>query len=71
MATYTTDKIEFGGNIYILQDSGALPLTGGSVTGPVNFGDSVTMEEASVGDLLITGNVSSTNLGVIPQSNKD
>lgn len=61
MATYTTDKIEFGGNIYKLQDSDALPLTGGSVTGPVNFGDSVTMEEASVGDLLITGNASSTN----------
>ncbi len=61
MATYTTDKIEFGGNIYKLQDSDALPLTGGNVTGPVNFGDSVTMEEASIGDLLITGNVSSTN----------
>ena len=61
MATYTTDKIEFGGNIYKLQDSDALPLTGGSVTGPVNFGDSVTMEEASVGDLIITGNASSTN----------
>ena len=61
MATYTTDKIEFGGNIYILQDSGALPLTGGSVTGPVNFGDSVTMEEASVGDIVITGNASATN----------
>ena len=61
MATYTTDKIEFGGNIYKLQDSDALPLAGGSVTGPVNFGDSVTMEEASVGDLLITGNASATN----------
>lgn len=61
MATYTTDKIEFGGNIYKLQDSDALPLAGGNVTGPVNFGDSVTMEEASVGDLIITGNASSTN----------
>lgn len=61
MATYTTDKIEFGGNVYKLQDSDALPLAGGNVTGPVNFGDSVTMEEASVGDLLITGNASSTN----------
>jgi len=61
MATYITDKIEYGGNIYKLQDSDALPLSGGNVTGPVNFGDSVSMEEASVGDLIITGNASSTN----------
>lgn len=61
MATYTTDKIEFGGNVYKLQDSDALPLAGGNVTGPVNFGDSVTMEEASVGDIVITGNASATN----------
>ena len=61
MATYTTDKIEFGGNVYKLQDSDALPLAGGNVTGPVNFGDSVTMEDASIGDIVITGNASSTN----------
>lgn len=61
MATYITDKIEFGENVYKLQDSDALPLAGGNITGPVSFGDSVTMEEASVGDIVITGHASVTN----------
>lgn len=61
MATYTTDKIEYGGNVYKLQDSDALPLAGGNVTGPVNFGDSVTIDEASIGDVVITGSASVTN----------
>lgn len=61
MATYITDKIEFNNNVYKLQDSDALPLAGGNVTGPVNFGNTVTMEQVSVGDLVITGNASSTN----------
>ena len=61
MATYTFDKIEYGGNIYVVQDSGALQLTGGQVTGPVTFGDSITVDEATLGDLVVNGNASFTN----------
>ena len=56
MATYTIDKIQYNnGDTYLLQDSGALQLTGGSITGPVNFGDSVTMNEATLSELTISG----------------
>ena len=61
MATYTIDKIEYNGDTYKLQDSGGLQLIGGNVTGPVNFGDSVTIDEANIGDLVVTGNGSFTN----------
>jgi len=61
MATYTMDKFTYGGNTYVLQDSGALQLTGGNVTGPVNFGDSVTMDDLTTGQLIVTGNASFTN----------
>ena len=61
MATYTFDKIEYGGNIYVVSDSGALQLTGGQVTGPVTFGDSITVDEATLGDLVVNGNASFTN----------
>lgn len=61
MATYTVNKINYNSNKYILQDSGALQLTGGSVTGPVTFGDSVTMDEATVGDIVVNGSASFTN----------
>lgn len=61
MATYTFDKIEYGGNIYVVNDSGALQLTGGQVTGPVTFGDSITVDEATLGDLVVNGNASFTN----------
>ena len=32
-----------------------LPLTGGQVTGPVSFGDSISIDEATVGDLVVNG----------------
>ena len=38
-----------------------LPLTGGTVTGPVTFGDSVSIDDLSVGTLSITGNATFTN----------
>lgn len=46
------------GTTYNIKDDNALPLTGGSVTGPVSFGDSVSMDEATVGDLVVNGNSS-------------
>ena len=38
-----------------------LPLTGGNVTGPVNFGDSVSIDDLTAGTLIVTGNSSFTN----------
>ena len=61
MATHTFDKIEYGGNTYVVSDSGALQLTGGQVTGPVTFGDSVSIDEATIGDLVVNGSASFTN----------
>ena len=49
------------GTTYDIKDNNALPLTGGSVTGPVSFGDSVSMDEATVGDLVVNGGASFTN----------
>lgn len=49
------------GTTYTIKDNNALPLTGGSVTGPVSFGDSVTIDEATIGDLVVNGSASFTN----------
>ena len=49
------------GTTYDIKDENALPLTGGSVTGPVSFGDSVSIDEATVGDLVVNGSASFTN----------
>lgn len=38
-----------------------LPLTGGNITGEVSFGDSVTADELTVGDLVVNGAASFTN----------
>ena len=38
-----------------------LPLTGGSITGPVDFGDSVSIDDLTAGTLVVTGNSSFTN----------
>lgn len=40
---------------------GYLPLTGGNVTGQVTFGDSVSADELTVGDLVVTGAASFAN----------
>ena len=40
---------------------GYLPLTGGNVTGPVNFGDSVSIDDLTTGDLVVNGDASFTN----------
>ena len=61
MATYTFNKIDYGGNTYVVSDSGALQLTGGQVTGPVTFGDSISVDEATLGDLVVNGSASFTN----------
>ena len=61
MATYTVDKIEYSSNVYVLQDSGALQLTGGQVTGPVTFGDTITVDNATISSLVVNGNASFTN----------
>lgn len=61
MATYTVDKFEFGSNTYIISDSGALQLTGGTVTGPVSFRDSISVDDATLGNLVVNGSASFTN----------
>lgn len=61
MATYTVDKIEYSSNVYVLQDSGALQLTGGQVTGPVTFGDTIIVDNATINSLVVNGNASFTN----------
>ena len=46
---------------YTLKDNGALQLTGGKVTGPVTFGDSVSIDDATIGNLVVNGSASFTN----------
>ena len=60
MANLSAIKLP-NGTTYSLKDNGALQLTGGQVTGPVSFGDSVTMDEVTTGDLVVNGSASFTN----------
>jgi hypothetical protein len=62
MATYNINKIKLpNGNVCVLKDTGALQLTGGTVTGAVTFGSSVAADELTAGDLVVNGNGSFTN----------
>lgn len=47
--------------IKIYTSSTYLSLTGGNVTGPVSFGDSVSIDDLNAGTLVVTGNSSFTN----------
>ena len=49
------------GTTYTLKDDGALQLTGGNVTGPVSFGDSVSIDSATIGNLVVNGGASFVN----------
>lgn len=60
MANLSAIKLP-NGTTYNLKDNGALQLTGGQVTGPVTFGDSVSIDEATIGDLVVNGSASFTN----------
>jgi len=60
MANLSAIKLP-NGTTYSLKDSGALQLTGGQVTGPVSFGDSVNIDDATVGSLVVNGGASFTN----------
>ena len=49
------------GTTYTLKDEGALQLTGGNVTGPVSFGDSVSIDDLNAGQLVVSGSASVAN----------
>ena len=60
MANISAIKLP-NGTTYDIKDNGALQLTGGQVTGPVTFGDAITVDEATIGDLVVNGSASFTN----------
>lgn len=60
MANLSAIKLP-NGTTYTIKDNNALPLTGGSVTGPVSFGDSVTIDDLTAGQLVVDGALSVAN----------
>lgn len=60
MANISAIKLP-SGTTYDLKDKNALPLTGGQVTGPVTFGDSVSADDLTVGNMVVNGSASFTN----------
>ena len=60
MANISAIKLP-NGTTYTLKDNGALQLTGGTVAGPVIFGDSVSIDDLTAGDLVVNGGASFTN----------
>ena len=60
MANISAIKLP-NGTSYNLKDNGALQLTGGQVTGPVTFGSSVSIDEGTIGNLVVNGNASFAN----------
>lgn len=60
MANISSIKLP-NNEIYDLKDKNALPLTGGQVTGPVTFGDSVSADDLTVGNMVVNGSASFTN----------
>ena len=60
MANISAIKLP-NGTTYDLKDNGALRLTGGQVTGPVTFGDSIYVDDLTAGQLVVEGSASVTN----------
>ena len=49
------------GTAYMLKDVGALQLTGGIVTGPTTFSNTISVDSATLGTLVVNGAASFTN----------
>ena len=61
MANYISAIKLPNGDIYQLKDKNALSLTGGTVTGPTSFNDSVDIDDLNVDTLLVNGNATLVN----------
>lgn len=55
------------GELYFTPDEETdyLPLTGGTVSGNTTFENSVSIDEATIGDLIVTGSTSLVNTAVV------
>ena len=60
MANVSAIKLP-SGVTYTLKDKGALQLTGGAVTGPVSFNNTISVDDATIGSLVVNGSASFTN----------